>query len=153
DTPDDSKTVWSKLRDLNGYTRLGKPKGTAQLLAETTRGDRLLVAQDYGTGRTMAFAGSTTHLWVVNKDGYRAHSRFWRQAVLWLAHQEETDDFLHIEPDIRRLRAGDKLGFRVRMRGKNGEDLKETTFNAKIVDPKGNAVPVPIVKEGSEERG
>jgi uncharacterized membrane protein len=152
DTPDDSKMVWARLRDLNGFTRLGKPKGNAQLLAETNRGDPLLVAQDYGSGRTMAFGGSTTHLWVINKDGFRAHSRFWRQAILWLAHQEETDDFVRIKPDVRRLRSGDKLGFSVEMRGKSGEDLKETTFNVKIVDPKGNATPIPIVKE-SEERG
>ena len=47
-----------QAHDLEGYVRLGKPKSLATVLAATPAGDDpLLVAQNYGNGRTLAFAG------------------------------------------------------------------------------------------------
>jgi uncharacterized membrane protein len=151
----DSKEKWELMPQLNGVTRLGPPLGLGKVFAETLAGEPLMVAQDFGTGRVMAFAGDTTHLWVrpvkagegKTFDGADVHSRFWRQVVLWLAHQEDTDDNLRIRLDTRRLRTGDKLGFGVELRGKQGETLKDVSYQVKIVDPDGGESPIEV-KQG-----
>jgi uncharacterized membrane protein len=153
DRPEESRDKWSKMPELRGYTPLGEPLGRERIFAETEGGQPLMVAHDYGTGRVMTFAGDTTHFWrrpikqgnTVLFDGDDVHSRFWRQVVLWLARQEDTDDNLRIRLDTRRLRTGDNLGFGVEIRGKQGETLKDTRFQTKVVDPKGNETPVEVV--------
>src|SRR5262249_2685288 len=142
-----------KGRELNGATRLGRPRRLATVLAESGAGQPLLVGQDYGTGRTLAFGGDTTHRWVRNDEGRRVHARFWRQVVLWLARREETDATLRLRPAVRRIRAGDRLGFGVARRGKSGEDLKDVRYDVKVVAPKGGEAPAPVAREGSEDRG
>jgi hypothetical protein len=131
---------------LNGVTVLGDPVGNAKVFATTLVGRPLLVGRDYGQGRTMAFAGDTTHLWIRPGGGKEAHSRFWRQVVLWLARQEDTDDNLRIRPDIRRLRTGDALSFGVELRGKQGEELKDVRYEAKVIDPQGRETAVEVVR-------
>jgi hypothetical protein len=140
DQPEQSKKKWETMPPLNGCTPLGTPKGRERVFAETeTTQEPLLAAHDYGTGRVMAFAGDTTHAWVVPSykgkkiDGDEVHSRFWRQVVLWLARQEDTDDNLRIRLDTRRLRTGANLGFGVELRGKQGETLKNVKYQVKIV--------------------
>lgn len=152
DRPEDSKECWEKMPELNGYTRLGTPLGRERIFAESAVGEEpLMVAHDYGTGRVMAFAGDTTHLWVrptyMGKkiDGDEVHSRFWRQVVLWLARQEDTDDNLRIRLDTRRLRTGDNLGFGAEIRGKQGETLKDVRYQAKVLDPRGGETSVEVV--------
>jgi hypothetical protein len=158
--PNDAITndLWSKLPKLDGMTRLGRAKDGASVLAETDTGDPLLVAQDYGKGRVLAFGADTSWLWTQyglpkTEEGLQLHSRFWRQVVLWLAHQEEASSGLRVRPDVRRLAAGGKQGFRVELRGKNGSPLPGATYEAQVVGPNGMVVPVPINRERDEDRG
>jgi len=117
-------------------------------------GSTLLVGQEYGkNGRVLAFGGDTTFRWLNNPEGVQAHDRFWRQVVLWLAHQEETEGSVWVKPDRRRLPAGSKLGFGMGIRGKGGVDLKNGTFTAKIVSPQGTETVIPTTRERDEERG
>src|SRR5262249_36513244 len=109
---------------------------------------------------TMAFAGDTTHLWVRPKTGgLEAHSRFWRQVVLWLARQEDTNDNLRIRPDTRRLPLGNNLNFGVELRGKHGEELKDVRYRGKVVDKGGAEGRVEVVRglaggrDANESRG
>src|SRR5262249_2117133 len=94
DTPQASEETWGKGQadptgsPLNGATILGKPVTGAQVFAEY-REQPLLVGRKVNKGRTLAFGGSTTYLWIRPRTGGKdAHSRFWRQVVLWLAQQE-----------------------------------------------------------------
>ena len=164
DNPEDSKDLWEKVQKealLNGVTRLGKPLGNARVFAETSAGgEPVLVGSDFGTGRTMAFGADTTYLWVRPKTGGRAaHARFWRQVVLWLARQEDTDDNLRLRPDTRRLPLGSQLNFGVELRGKQGEEIKDPRYGVKVVDPKGGETAVEVVRglpgsrSASESRG
>jgi uncharacterized membrane protein len=159
DDPEKTKLVWSKLPELNGMNRLGKEKPGAKILAVRAGTNQpILVSQDYGKGRTIAFAGDTTWRWQLlgqpkSQEGIIAHARFWRQTVLWLAHQDETEGTVWVKPDSRRLAAGSKLGFAVGLRGKGGVDAKEAIFDVTVVDPKGNESPVPTAREAGGERG
>jgi hypothetical protein len=109
----------------------------------------VLVTQDFGKGRTLAFAGDTTWRWQLlgqpkSTEGMEAHARFWRQVVLWLAKQDETEGTVWVKPERRRLDAGEKLNFTVGLRGKGGVDAPEASFDVTVIDPKGIEVPVPI---------
>ena len=155
----DNAALWNRLPKLDGMTRLGKPKPGAIVLARADaaeKGDPVLVGQTaFGNGRTLAFAGDTTWRWCRSEEGIRAHTRFWQQIVLWLAKRDEADGNLLILPDTRRLPAGAKLGFAVRLRGKGGVDIPEQDahFEVTVVDPQNNETKVATAREHGSERG
>lgn len=70
---------------LLGYQRL-KPKDSAQVLAEFSNNDALLVVGEAGAGRTLAYASDIGPHWAPAEftewDGF---SKMWQQAVAWLA--------------------------------------------------------------------
>jgi uncharacterized membrane protein len=149
-------SLWNKLPKLDGMTRLGRPKPQSFVLAKSGSGDPILVGQiHFGSGRTLAFAGDTTWRWRHNEEGARAHSRFWHQLVLWLAKRDETEGNVSILPDSRRLPAGGKLGFAVKLRGKSGVEIpdKDTHFEVTAVGPEKAQTKVPTAREHGEERG
>ncbi|HLJ91566.1 MAG TPA: glutamine amidotransferase [Gemmataceae bacterium] len=159
DNEADNKTLWSQLPKLDGMTRLGRIKPGAIVLARAGAADNadpVLVGQMFfGNGRTLAFAGDTTWKWCRSEPGTRAHARFWQQIVLWLAKRDETDGNLLVLPDTRRLAAGGKLGFGVRLRGKGGVDIPEQDahFEVTVIDPQKNETKVPTAREHGSERG
>jgi uncharacterized membrane protein len=156
DNPKDSEVIWSKLRELNGRTKLGDSKPGATVLArvgDAVSGPPLLVGQTYGTGRTLAFGGDTTYRWIRDAEGQATHARFWKQLVLWLAKQEEQEGNVWVKPDTRRLPSGSKLGFSTGLRGKGGVDVKDARFEAKVIAPSGAETPVPVARDKSEYRG
>jgi uncharacterized membrane protein len=159
DRPDTNRAVWQKLPELNGMTRIGREKPGAVVLAvRAGTNDPVLVAQDYGKGRALAFAGDTTWRWQLlgqpqSREGVEAHSRFWRQAALWLAKQDEVEGSVWVKPDRRRLDAGEKLGFAVGLRGKQGVEAPEARFDVTVVDSRGVESPVPTARDEKGERG
>ncbi|HJT76795.1 MAG TPA: glutamine amidotransferase, partial [Gemmataceae bacterium] len=156
DRPDENAAVWAKLEPLYGCSQLGPPKDGATVLArvgDKETGQPLLVMQNYGAGRTLAFGGDTTFYWRRDEQGVQAHARFWKQLVLWLAKQEESSGSVWVKPDARRLAAGGKLGFGVGLRGKGGVELKEGQFKVKVVGPQDATSAVPTARDRDEERG
>src|SRR5438045_8196480 len=123
------------------------------VLLRSQGGDDILVAADVGAGRAIAFAGDTTYLWIRPPKGDQYHERFWRQLVLWLAHQEQAEGAVWVKPDLRRLPAGGLLDFSAGARGKGGLDLKDARFEAKVIGPGGGEVPVQTVRDRDEDRG
>ena len=104
---------------MDGYTRLGRPKPGAVVLAESQPRDAAAGAADYGKGRTAALAADTTWLWhrlglPKSTEGQDLHARFWKQLVIYLAQQEDQGGAVWVKPDVRRLAAGGKLGVRRR---------------------------------------
>ena len=79
----DTIKIWGKLPPLLQVNRLGHPKASAQVLAQTTGGEPLLVAQTVGKGRVLAFAGETW-MWARFSDEARSiHRKFWQRALAW----------------------------------------------------------------------
>jgi uncharacterized membrane protein len=158
DKSEDNKALWKELPELDGMTRLGKEKPGATILAvRAGSSDPILVSQDYGKGRTIAFACDTTWRWQLlgqpkSEKGKEAHARFWRQMVLWLAHQEEAEGSVRVKLDRRRLDAGEKLPFTVELRGKGGVQAKEAQFDATVVDPSGVEMVVATAAETDSSR-
>jgi uncharacterized membrane protein len=138
--PADNEGVWSKLPALDGYTKLGRLKQGASLIAESTSRVPLLARQTYGKGRTMAMAVDTTWLWTryglpKTTEGLDLHHRFWKQLIIYLGQQEDQGGAAWIKPDSRRLAAGGKLGFAVGLRGKTGLDLADAKFDVQLIGP------------------
>jgi uncharacterized membrane protein len=149
----DTAALWAQFPKLPGMTKLGEPKPGATVLARSDTGLPMLVAQQYGKGRTLAFAADTTERWRNTLERVKLHARFWQQVVLWLARQDEAEGSVRVKPDLRRLAAGSKLGFSVDLRGKNGAPAKEAQFEVKVVGPQQAELPVPTAREHNEERG
>ena len=88
----DTIRLWDKLPPFLSVNQLGRPKVRAQVLARTTGGEPLLVAQAVGTGRVLACAGETW-MWARSSDEARSiHRKFWERALAWTGSS-------HISPD------------------------------------------------------
>jgi uncharacterized membrane protein len=151
----DQRKLWEDLPALEGINHLDKPENAAQLavLAESEKGEPILIAKNYGSGRVLAFAGDTTYRWIVDPDKQRMHARFWRQMAIWLAKQENAEGAVWIKPDTRRLPARSDLGFSVGVRSKGGIDLKDGTYRVEVVGPDGVKTPVATARTPAEDRG
>jgi hypothetical protein len=154
DKKDDDARAWKNLHDLKGTTLLGTPKrGVGKIVAVTTTKKPLLVAGKYGEGRTLAFGGDTTHLWIRNPETKQMHHQFWRRLVIWLARQDEMEGSVRVIPDTRRLPLHNDLGFRVQMRSKGNVPIDNAEYKVEVVGPNGQRQSVPTVRKDKENRG
>lgn len=153
DRPVENAARWKQLPPLDGMTRLGKPKDGVIVYANSATGEPMLVGHQYGAGRVLAFAADTTHRWTRNADGLYSHHRFWKQLVLWLAKQEDTEGSAWVKLDTRRLPSGSQVGFTVGLRGRGGVDLPDARFEVKAIGPENAEAPVPTARDRTDERG
>jgi hypothetical protein len=121
---------------LSGYNVLGAPKKTAVVLAranDRAAGDPLLVGMEINKSRTLAFGPSSTWVWTNSKPTAELHARFWKQAVLWLAHQDEMEGAVYARPEYRRLVANGRQTVRMGMRDKRGDEIPDADFRYQVV--------------------
>jgi len=148
------QAAWKQLPPLEGIARIKAREGPLiNVLAESLSGDPVLVAQNYGKGRVLAFAGDSTWRWVRNPDSQAKHSRFWRQMVVWLARQELAGGNVWVRPDVRDIPLGAELGFSVGVRGKGGIDLPDGVYEVDVQAPGKQPRRVRVARSGSEDRG
>ncbi|HSQ55440.1 MAG TPA: hypothetical protein VLM40_06815, partial [Gemmata sp.] len=103
--------------------------------------DPLLVTWQAGEGargRTLAFGAYDTLLWEKLGQpksfvGSEIHSKFWKQSVLWLAHQEEEEGQAYIHPSRRQLKVGDEEILRLGVKKPGGGDDPNAELTLKIV--------------------
>ena len=153
DTPAENLAAWRELPPLDGANILGPLAAAARPLAVSQAGDPLLVAKNYGTGRVAALAVDSTWRWVMQGED-RAHRRFWRQFIFWLASRDDiTDDALWVRPAQRRISAGMPLSFNAGLRQADGEPIEDAVVEAEIVAPDGTKRPVRLVRDGESWAG
>jgi hypothetical protein len=126
---------WQSLRPLAGANRL-RPKtgGLVEILAQSPDGAPLLVAQEFGRARVLAFAGDTTYLWYTY--GQReTHQRFWRQVILWLCHKEiDSDKRVWVRVDTRNAAPSQQVGLTFGARDDAGKPLAGADFQVVVTD-------------------
>ncbi len=145
--------LWAKLPPLEGANRFRNLKPGALPLAVDDQDRPLLVAQSYGNGRVLAFAGdSTWHWWM---RGYEsAHKRFWRQVILWLARKDQTTDGnVWVRLAKRRFAPGDRVEFIVGARSPTGEPVADAVYKARVVLPDGTRRPLQLVCQDDQMSG
>ena len=155
-TPAESAAAWWSLRPLNGANMLGEPKGGAKLLARGPGGEPLMLGQDEGRGRVLAFAGETWP-WYRDTDASRAaHRKFWRQSILWMAHKEDQgENTVRLALDKRRVPVGGKVELAITARDAKNEPIADATYETIVerIVPGGRPEPVPTYNQGPEARG
>ncbi len=153
-TPTESASVWNQLPPLkegaNKFTGLSR---TGIVLAAGENNQPLLVAQPFGEGRVMAFAGdSTWHWWMRGFE--TAHKRFWRQIVLWLAKKDEaTEGNVWVKLNQRRFTPGQRVEITVGAQGPSGESVPNAAFRAEVEGPSGQKSPLGLIRSGETVAG
>ncbi len=152
-TPKASEEIWNRLPPLDGANRFRGVKPGALVLATTPQGQPLLVSHTYGNGRVMAFAGDSTWHWVM-RGFENVHKRFWRQAILWLARKDESQEGnVWVRLPQRRFGPGRRVEFTVGAESAKREPVRDATFHAEVVLPSGEKVPVDLMRNGDEVTG
>ncbi|VTU02324.1 Uncharacterized membrane protein OS=Singulisphaera acidiphila (strain ATCC BAA-1392 / DSM 18658 / VKM B-2454 / MOB10) GN=Sinac_2676 PE=4 SV=1 [Gemmataceae bacterium] len=167
-----SLTLWEELNTttrarppakLTGYNKMTRKPG-ATVYAWTTpareavpagtsmpdAASPLLVGWQVGDGargRVLAFGGYDSYLWEKlgqpkTRQGSEIHSRFWKQVVLWLAHQEDEEGEAFVRPATRQLKVGGEQSLRVGVRLPGGGDDPNAELTLKVVPlPEGKVEP------------
>jgi hypothetical protein len=145
--------LWKRLPRLLGANKFGQLRPRARVLATDDRNRPLLVAQDYGAGRVMAFAADSTWIWWM--QGFQAeHKRFWRQIALWLARKDELGEGnVWVKLSERRLRQGQRLEFTAGARTATGDPIENATLKAEIIMPDGSTQPVRLARQEDQFTG
>lgn len=152
----DTERLWAELPKISGSNRLGPAKRAAIILARADgpEGEPIMVAQDVDAGRVLAFGGETWPWFTSAGEAQASHRKFWRQAILWLAHKEdEGADQIKLALDRRRVSVGSRLDLTVTARDAKGQpmtDLRYETVVEPVAPPAANpAVPAPAKSESA----
>lgn len=139
-SPDQNQARWKQLPELKGANLLKvKPGSGALVLAESPTKIPLMIAQNVGRARVLAFAGDTTWQWAFQDEwGKDVHQRFWRQVIFWLTKMEfdgETPLWLSAEP--RNLSPGQMSEISFGLRDQQGLPVAGATYDASVLKPDG----------------
>lgn len=153
--PEVNQQRWDDLPPLNGATRLELPKGTslAQVLAETPSGTPLLLAQDSGSSRVMAFAGDTTWHWYLHQRpwGRDAFQRFWRQVIFWVTNKDQdTDNPVWINATPRDVVPGQAVEATFGTRDDQGRAVADAKYEVTLSRPDGTKESLVTSRDGSQ---
>ena len=137
---DQNAAIWRSLPPLEGANRLSVRRGgLEEVLAEAADGTPLLVAQEVGRSRIMAFAGDTTYLWYTAGHEIE-HQRFWRQVLLWLTRKElDQDQPVWVFAEPRTLPAGQQVVLTYGARDEEGKPVLDADFEMEVLPPGGSA--------------
>jgi len=150
-----NKMLWErlgvdKITRLGGCTLLGSPKNGARLYATAKNRDDasgqqlpLLVGQTYGNNaRVFAFGADQTWKWVNlgteegtadPDEGRKLHARFWKQLVLYLAHQDEVEGNVFVLPEFYRLAVNGKNKLWMGIKDKHGDEIANPKMRWQVV--------------------
>jgi uncharacterized membrane protein len=131
---DDNAAAWKALPALEGVNKLAAAKPDATVLAVHPKvRDRagkpmpVIVAGDYGKGRTLAVATDTLWRWgfvaaARPGDDGRHYTRFWENAMRWLIQDPDLRN-LHVDSDAVEYVPGAPVRVAVRLLGRDYQPL------------------------------
>jgi len=144
---------WKTLPYILGYQELGVPKPGALTLAEMTAGGKakqpLLVTQNYGRGRTAAFAGAGTWRWqMLQPLADKSHETFWQQFLRWSVTGTPTQ----VQASLSKSMLADesKVRFRAEVRDKSYQPAGDASIVARIIGPNGTGSEVTMTPVPTE---
>ncbi|MFN0198051.1 MAG: glutamine amidotransferase [Planctomycetaceae bacterium] len=136
----DNRQRWASLPPLQGANKIRPKNDAVEILAESSEQLPLLLAQEVGKARVLAFAGDTTYLWDMVAGDRDAHQRFWRQSIFWLAHKEfEGDQPVWVRAQPRIARMGNGVELTMGARNADGSPLLDAQFEVEVTDSKGDS--------------
>jgi len=148
-----SRAAWLAMPALEGANDLGRLVPAAKPLAVTADGRPLLVAREFGEGRVLAFAADSTWRWAM-QGKVDEHRRFWRQMVLWLAKQDDSEkDSLWVRLAQRRVAPGATIPFDAGVTKPDGSGVVEAVLEGVVTSPTGSSRPVRLARRGESYSG
>ena len=149
----ESEALWAKLPPLDGANKFQELSPGAQVWADAGPDKPLLVAQNFGEGRVLAFAGDSTWRWPMR--GFESvHKRFWRQLMLWLAKKDQSrEGNVWIRLTQRSLAPLQKVDFTIGANAAAGDPVPDANFKAEIVLPDGAHHPLSLVRQEEQMAG
>jgi len=156
DDPQRNTEAWRSLPALDGQVPFGEPKPAAALLATGNDTAPLLVAQQYGKGRIMAFGADTTWHWAFAEDEEVSarHKRFWRQVILWLANKESLGrPRAWLSLSAVRLVKGDKLDLTAHFEGPDEQPMEDVSVEAAVKRPDNKVVALELSPSEGKFKG
>jgi hypothetical protein len=158
----DNVALYGDLPPLMGGLTLGSARPGATILAFCgTSSNPALVVGSYGKGRTATFAGDSTWHWLrlgqpESNLGLRAHARYWKQLIYWLAQKDDGTGLLEVDMklgrDNRCVPAANAVVFGVHWGGQAGQ-LIDNSLEAWVETPRKGQEPVQVDRESGELRG
>ncbi len=141
---------------LEGFTSVGTPKPGSVVLAESEGKEPMMVMDVLPSQSRVVVLGADTTWkgWRYSPETAAAHTRFWKQLLLWLAHQDESSGQLWLNLDTRRLVAGTgaRLGLTFGLRDKKGDPARNADFKLKVIAPNGQPLILPTKFEQGDWR-
>jgi uncharacterized membrane protein len=151
----ENAAAWAKLPPLEGANRFAGLKPGANVLAEADgkESEPLLISQEYGQGRVLAFGGDSTWRWCMR--GFEsAHKRFWRQVVLWLARKDQMNEGdVWVRLDNTRFFPGNRVEFTCGAQSSQNEPLADAEYHVEIVKPDNTRTPVVMIRSEDHAAG
>jgi len=141
---DETLKIWRSLPPLEGANKFGRNRPSAPVLLAD--GDiPLMVGQNWGGGRVLAFAGDTTWRWWLH--GFeKTHKRFWRQTILFLAKKKLAEKGeVWVKTARRRYSPGETVELLAGMTGTTVGD-GSTRFEAQVILPDGTKRPLSMIE-------
>ena len=139
--PDQNRSRWDELPPLTaGNFLVPKQASLAQVLAISDSGHPLLVGQTAGASRVLAFAGDETWQNWYMKGYAEEHTRFWRQAILWLTHKDaDVDQRVWVVANPRDLTPGQPTELSFGARDEQGHPKDDAVFELSVTNPAGKS--------------
>ncbi|HEY4242726.1 MAG TPA: glutamine amidotransferase [Kofleriaceae bacterium] len=131
---DDNAAVWKQLPQLEGVNLVAGAKPDATVLAvhprlRTKDGKPMpvIVAGDYGKGRSLAVMTDTLWRWgfiaaARPGDDGRQYTKFWENAIRWLIQDPDLRN-LHVDSDALEYAPGQNVRVSVRLLGRDYQPL------------------------------
>jgi uncharacterized membrane protein len=147
--PGKNAELWRSLPRLKGYAVAVEKKRGETVLARGPAGAAMLVAQEYGSGRSMAFMADTTWRWWRSVGGREdLHKRFWRQLVLWLAHRDgRGEGSVRLKLPKPVYEPGEAVRMRAEVLDGGREPVEGATLRTTLEGPDGKKIPVRLDPE------
>ncbi len=142
----ENANLWHNLPELEGYNSLGRAKPGATILAvhplsEFQDPKIILALQRYGSGRTMAFATSSSWHWQMGMPHQdMSHERFWRQLLRWLALSAPRPIEAH--PDKESYVPSEQVTLKIDVRDSTYNYVNDASIKATVTTPSGKIVEV-----------
>ncbi len=156
----ESARIWAGLPPITGSNRFGQPKPSSFVLARAGRDPLMIGMDNVGKGRALAFGGETWPWARSSDEGRLAHAKFWRQAILWLAHKEnQGESQVKLKLDARRVAIGQKLELTASARDAKNEPIADAEYQTTVTrlapagKPEGKPVPVDLYPQGGAGKG
>ncbi|MBM4036071.1 MAG: hypothetical protein FJ291_30425, partial [Planctomycetes bacterium] len=132
-----NREVWQKAPTLVGYNPIAETKPLAQVLAiEPKSGAPVLTIQDYGAGKTAAFAtGGSWHWRMAVPLENEVHEKFWKQLIRWLAVGSKPT--LKVETDKDLYSLEEPVTIRATVLDRKFEPVNDAEVEVQIADPFG----------------